>query len=263
MNKIKHSLNLPVDWFVDDIEDNMYDVERQSYILRHKILKLQKKVKNNDIDSYIELLFHALNINCLLDNKAIFDEYHDVIKQKKIVDLYKHISSEDKYSVKFNIIVQDFKNLIIEYINDIMPKMVEFLDKINIVLKNNKIHTKDTIYFIIHSKRGISIYKNKYSSTYPLGNYIRKIADLKSNDPVSDYSEFINNYNKNNEDNKILSDNIIAVDCISRISDINVYKLIRNIIITNKWFNSSSSFKPDIMSQLFDNINSFDYKFSI
>ena len=45
-NKIQHKLHINFDWFINEDKDKMYDIERQSYIIRHLLSGVSEKINN-------------------------------------------------------------------------------------------------------------------------------------------------------------------------------------------------------------------------
>jgi len=265
MSKIRHNLVITPKWFIFDDDDKMYDVERQGYMVQRNERDINKPINDKDYDTYVELLYHGLNINSLLDNKIYYDEYHIPIVDKNLSQLYKYMSSDEIKNESFTITANKFKHLISDKMRILSQFIHDDMHNLNIFIKNKNIHEQNEIFFICDTKKSISIYRNKYTSSAPLGNYFEKIIELKGNNITEKYEKFIEEYNtKLDNKNKITELNSIGIDFRHKISQIKAIKLVRALIITNKWFNGEKAFKFDLIQTLFNpsDTSIFNFKFN-
>jgi len=265
MGKIRHNLIINPKWFIFDEDEKMYDVERQGYMVQRNERDISKYIDERNYDSFVELLYHGLNINSLIDNKLYYDEYHILIVDPKLSQLYKYMTNDNDKNRSFSITVDHFKHLISDKMRILSQFIQDDMQKLNVFIKNKNIHEQNEIFYICDTKKSISIFRNKYTSSAPLGNYFEKITEIKGDNLIDQYKLFVDEYNSNIDNkNKITELNSIGIDFRAKISQIRAIKLVRALIITNKWFNGGKTFKFDLIQTLFNPSDNsvFNFKFN-
>ena len=258
---LNHKLIIKPTWFIQKDESKMYDSERQEYIMMIHDNDIQKSIKNRDYDVCTELMFHGLNINALKDNNTYYNTKHEVIMNSEFSKLYTDIKNNKSHN--FYEVIENFKKYIYTNIKQYTDMISIDLQKVNIYIKNKKIHNEEDIYIICDDGYKITIYLNSYGDDYILGNTINIVKEFSGENAQNEYNEFIIEYNKS-ADSKMNHLNTIGMNIDTKIGTIKTIKMLRSIITANKWFNSQNFFLFDIFKNLFnkEEIKSFEYRFS-
>jgi hypothetical protein len=244
-----HKTQVNPEWFTNKDNEKLYDVERQEYVMKHHGKKIEKLVSDKDYDVMMEIMFHILNTNTLITNNVYYNTKHHTINNKGMKTILKDIKDNPEHAFKH--IANNFKC----YMCDKMNNMVEHIDKdmrsINIYTKNNSIHAQETIYIIIDSGNDdITIYKYVDDNDTSYGSILEELATI--NPSKTDHMKSIHEVN-NNLDEKMTETNTIGMSFTRRFNKEKAAKLMRAIIMTNKWFNDGNSIIFNIHETIFKN----------
>lgn len=257
---LNHKIIISPTWFFQKDDSKMYDPERQEYMLMANDSKIKSSIKKRDYDGCVELLYHGLNINSLKDNNIYYDTFHIPIMNNQMSKLYKDIKKNPSHP--FYTIIENTKKYIFDNIMEYIELISEDLQKVDFFIKNKKIHNETDIFLLADDGKTITLCRNNYDEDKCLGNSIEFIKEFTGENAQLEYGEFIKTFNSSSTV-KITPSNTIGINLDSKYTTIRALKLIRCIIITNKWFNSQNQFIFDVLKNLLnkEGIETFEYRF--
>jgi hypothetical protein len=248
------------DWMLTKHFD---DPEYQHYILMAAKQKFENKIDSGDLSSLYEVTFHAMNMNTLTSDNMLYDEHFNRHKKESVEKIH---SEFNKGNMRIKAIAMEAKSVFAKIMSKYIDETIKWMANISITFSNKIIHTKESIYLVMHVT-GTNIYDMWNLSLSPTNKLYASIQNVGSFEggsyaiTMKKFKAYVKEINK--DKNKINESNIISVIMDNADDHYRVATIIKDIICFNKLFIGNAPINVAIIQNMRDmliNKDSFQYK---
>lgn len=264
---VKMEMIAKPDWMIYDDTRDMFDVEKQLYILLAMEQKFNAAMKSGDVTRFYEIVFHFLNINSLNADRKLYDAHFREIKGNKYLAEFVSDLGTDKNGPAAQIVQQAnevYTRIISSYMNFAIG---EISDSVAVYFDPKNIHYFNTEVFVLfnvkpHDNR--ELWRVTFNTDANLGSTMSHIGDFEMRaGETDDFRKFVREFNKANPVNRVRAGNFVAVTSDSARDSKNVVSVIKDIILLNKIFYEKMQFNGRVlhdMQQIIIDKKTFPFK---
>lgn len=251
-DKAKTKMIAKPDWMIYEDPSDMFDVERQGYMMLALEQKFNDALKSNDVTKFYEIVFHFLNINALKSDRKLYDEHFKEIQGNKYLAAFVEDMGTDKDGAAqqvINKIHEVYTRIMSAYlklaISTIADASAVYFDPQNMHYYN----TEAFVLFNIKPHEEYELWKVMFRTEIILGSAITKMkrfSGMKAGQ-TEELREYVNAYNEKNPDAMIRSGNFCTVTCEKAKDAKSVVSVIKDVILLNKIFYNEMQFNPKVL----------------
>ena len=252
-------------WMFDKNDRNL-DTEYMYYILMANKQKFDKEIKAGKINHFFELIFHYLNLNTLLSEHKVYDEYMDRFVNESLELFIENFKDGMEESDAYHVI-KSTNNIYAQILTQYLKMCIEIYSNLDFFTKNLNVHKENNIIYLflnIANCNIFEIWKVHYSLKNKFGNKIQLVGNIEvTSESLHEYQEYVKKYNSKNKNGQITESNTIGITIKKSIDTKKVAILVKDIVMLNKLFYGNGPFNLDIlkdMESVLHNKKMFPYK---